>query len=253
MHDRVLGRSGIRVSPLGFGAFKIGRNQGIKYPAGYEIPDESTVTRLLNVVLDLGITYIDTAPAYGLSEERIGRAIGHRRSEFVLSTKVGETFADGKSTFDFSAKGVRNSVARSLERLQTDVLDAVYIHSDGDDLKILHETETVATLQELKANGAIRLVGMSGKSVEGARQSMDWADVLMVEYHLNDRSHESIIDEAAEKGIGIVIKKGLAAGHLPADQALQFLLSNARISSVVVGGLNVAHLRANLAVAEDSR
>src|SRR5262245_28620985 len=113
MQHRVLGRSGVRISPLGFGAFKIGRNQGIKYPSGYDLPDESTVSRLLNEVLDLGITYIDTAPAYGLSEERIGRAIGHRRSEFVLSTKVGETFSDGKSTFDFSANGVRDSVTRS--------------------------------------------------------------------------------------------------------------------------------------------
>jgi aryl-alcohol dehydrogenase-like predicted oxidoreductase len=94
---------------------------------------------------------------------------------------------------------------------------------------------------------------MSGKSVEGARQSMAWADVLMIEYHLNDRTHEKIIDEATERGIGIVVKKGLAAGHLPAEQALPFLLSNSRISSVVVGGLNIEHLRDNIAVAGQSQ
>jgi aryl-alcohol dehydrogenase-like predicted oxidoreductase len=113
------------VTPLGFGAFKIGRNQGIKYPSAYDLPDEASVTRLLNEVLDLGINYIDTAPAYGLSEERIGRAIGRRRSKFVLSTKVGETFADGQSTFDFTERGIRESVERSLHRLKTNVIDIV--------------------------------------------------------------------------------------------------------------------------------
>lgn len=252
MQERALGKSGTRVSPLGFGAFKIGRNQGIKYPSGYELPDDAAVARLMNEVLDLGINYIDTAPAYGLSEERIGRAIGTRRNEFVLSTKIGETFSDGKSTFDFSAAGIRQSVARSLTRLKTDVLDVVYIHSDGNDLKILHETDAVATLQDLKAAGSIRLIGMSGKSIEGARESLQWADVLMVEYHLNDRSHEAVISEAAAKGLGIVVKKGLAAGHLPADRALAFVLDNRSISSVVIGGLNVEHLRENVAIAEQA-
>jgi aryl-alcohol dehydrogenase-like predicted oxidoreductase len=74
MQDRTLGRSGIRVSPLGFGAFKIGRNQGIKYPSSYDLPDEKSVSRLLNELLDLGITYIDTAPAYGLSEDALDQS-----------------------------------------------------------------------------------------------------------------------------------------------------------------------------------
>jgi aryl-alcohol dehydrogenase-like predicted oxidoreductase len=234
------------VSPIGFGAFKIGRNQGVKYPAGYDLPDEAGVARLLNEVLDLGISYIDTAPAYGLSEERIGQAIGHRRGEFVLSTKVGETFVDGVSTYDFSADEIRRSIERSLQRLRTEVLDVVYIHSSGDDLAILRGTDAVSTLKELKARGLVRLIGMSGKTVEGARASVDWADVLMVEYHMNDRSHEDVIAEAAEAGLGVVIKKGLAAGHLPAEEALRFLLGNASISCAVVGSLNVEHLRANV-------
>jgi aryl-alcohol dehydrogenase-like predicted oxidoreductase len=251
MHDRMLGQSGIRVSPIGFGAFKIGRNQGIKYSSGYDLPDERAAARLLNDVLDMGITYIDTAPAYGLSEERIGRAISNRRAEFVLSTKVGETFGDGRSTHDFSAGGIRASIERSLRLLQTDVLDLVTIHSHGDDRQILEQTDAVATLEDLKAAGDIRLVGLSGKTVEGARRALDWADVLMVEYHLCDRSHEDVIAEAAARGVGVVIKKGLAAGHLPPDEALRFLLGRAEISSVVVGTLNVEHLRANVAVAND--
>ena len=250
MRDRTLGRTGFRVSPIGFGAFKIGRNQGAKYPAGYELPDDAAVERLLNAVLDAGISYIDTAPAYGLSEERIGRFLARRRGEFVLSTKVGETFTDGKSSFDFSSAGIRASVQRSLLRLQTDAIDVVFIHSDGNDLAILNRSDAVATLLELKASGVVRAIGMSGKTVEGALESLKWADVLMVEYHLQDRSHEQVITAAAERGVGVVVKKGLAAGHLSAADALRFVLGNPHVASMVVGGLNVDHIRANIAAVD---
>jgi len=250
MLRRRLGRTGLSVSPLGFGAFKIGRNQGAKYTEGYELPDEAEVERLLNEVLDLGISYIDTAPAYGVSEERIGRAIAHRRGEFVLSTKVGETFENGTSTYDYSDIAVRNSVERSLHRLQTDVLDVVFIHSNGDDLSILNNTGVVAALGDLKAEGTIRAVGMSGKTLPGARQALDWADVIMVEYHLKDRSHESLIAEAGKRGIGVVVKKGLASGRLEAAESIRFVLANDHVSSLTVGGLNLDHIRSNIAAAK---
>src|SRR5882724_2716809 len=89
MRRRPLGRTGLAVSPIGLGALKIGRNQKVKYRAPYELPDRTAVETLLNGILDLGINYIDTAPAYGLSEERIGEALGSRGGEFVVSTKVG--------------------------------------------------------------------------------------------------------------------------------------------------------------------
>jgi aryl-alcohol dehydrogenase-like predicted oxidoreductase len=150
---RALGRSGLRVSPIGFGAFKIGRNRGIKYASAYELPDDAAAGRLLNGVLDLGVNYIDTAPAYGVSEERIGRFLAHRRAEFVISTKVGETFADGRAVYDFSGAAVRASVERSLRRLRIDVLDIVFVHAHADDAGILRETDVVATLRELKQTG----------------------------------------------------------------------------------------------------
>lgn len=250
MQQRPLGTSGLMVTPVGFGAFKIGRNQNAKYPDSYELPDDRTAERLLNAVLDLGITYIDTAPAYGISEERIGRFLSHRRGEFVLSTKVGESFDAGRSSYDFSASAVRESVSRSLDRLRTDVLDLVFIHSRGDDLAILDETDAVPTLKDLQAEGLVRAIGLSGKTVEGARQSLQWADAVMVEYHVRDRSHEPVMAGAAEKGVGVIVKKGLASGHLSAEQAVAFVLRHPAVSSLVVGSLNVDHLRANLAVAE---
>jgi aryl-alcohol dehydrogenase-like predicted oxidoreductase len=248
---RSLGKRIPPVSALGFGSFKIGRNEGIKYPSTYELPDESAVATLLNSVLDLGCNLIDTAPAYGLSEERIGHAIGHRRSEFILSTKVGETFEDGRSIYDFSESAVRASVERSLKRLQTDVLDIVFIHSNGDDRRILNETPVVSVLQDLKSRGLVRAIGLSGKTVAGAELALGWADAIMVEYNSNDRSHVDIIPRAAERNVAVFVKKGLSSGHLPAAESIRFVLKHPGVTSLIVGGLSLDHFRANWSVAMD--
>lgn len=250
---RPIGKTGLNVPPLGFGAFKIGRNQGIKYPTPYDLPDDATVVRLLNSILDLGCTLIDTAPAYGLSEVRIGQAISHRRSEFVLSTKVGESFADGKSTYDYSSTGVRASLDRSLRLLKTDVLDIVLIHSNGDDRQIIEQTDTVSILQEYQARGLIRAIGLSGKTVEGAILALDWADLLMVEYHFQDASHQECIEHAAKKGIGVFVKKGLASGKLSPEESIRFILGNPYVTSIIVGGLNLDHFRENWMLAQTLR
>ena len=249
MDLRRLGAAGPAVSPLGFGAFKIGRNQKTKYGTPYELPDERQVSRLLNAVLDMGINYIDTAPAYGTSEERIGAAIGHRRREFTLSTKVGESLVDGVSSYDFSAAAIRASVERSLRRLQTETLDLVFIHSHGDDLAIVDDSDAVATLIALREAGLARAIGLSAKTVAGACAALAWADAIMVEYHVDDRSHETVISEAAARGVGVVVKKGLAAGRLPAAVAVPFVLANPGVSTLIVGSLLAEHLRENLELA----
>jgi len=246
---RTIGKTGLAVPPLGFGAFKIGRNQGTKYLQAYDLPDEAAVGRLLNSILDLGCTLIDTAPAYGLSEARIGQSIGHRRSEFVLSTKVGETFENGRSTFDFSPAGVRRSLERSFRNLRTEVLDIVFIHSSGDDRRIIEQSETVSILQEYRSRGAIRAIGLSGKTVEGAILALDWADLLMIEYHLLDTSHKEVITRAAEAGIRVFVKKGMSSGKLPPDESIRFVLGNRGVTSLVVGGLNFDHFRENWRIA----
>lgn len=246
MVPRPLGSTGLSVSPIGYGAFKIGRNRGIKYPGAYELPDDTAVAALLDGILELGITYIDTAPAYGISEERLGRALAGRRGELVLSTKVGETWADGRSAYDFTAPAVTASVHRSLQRLRTDVIDVVLIHSGGDD----RQPDAVAALQALRDQGLVRAIGLSGKTVQGARAALSWADVLMVEYHLDDRSHAEVIAESAAQGVGVVVKKGLASGHLDPEQAVRFVLETPGVSSLVVGSLSLEHLRANVRVSQ---
>jgi len=252
MTPRPLGTTGLAVTPIGFGAFKIGRNEKTKYAEQYALPDEQAVARLLNGILDAGVKYIDTAPAYGLSEERIGRSIGHRRGEFILSTKVGETFEQGRSTYDFSAAAMRSSVERSLRRLRTNVLDIVFIHSNGDDVEIQRATDAVATLRELKEQGLVRTIGLSGKTVQGARLALDWADAIMVEYHIDDMSHAEVIAAAAGRGVGVVVKQGLASGRLAPAEAITFVLGSSGVTSLVIGGLNLDHIRTNIQLAVPS-
>lgn len=249
MAPRELGRTGLKVTPIGYGAFKIGRNVGVKYPAGYDLPDDAAAERLLCGVLDLGIRYIDTAPAYGLSEERIGRFLAHRRGEFVLSTKAGERFEDGRSSYDFSAAAIRASAEQSLRRLRTDAVDVLFLHAHADDERILRESDAVAELLSLRQRGLTKAIGLSAKTVGAARMALSWADVLMIEYHLDDRSFEPLLAEARERGVGVVVKKALAAGRLDAAASLRFVLSNLAVTSAVVSSLRLDHLRDNIAAA----
>ncbi len=251
MVPRPLGRTDLLVSPIGFGAFKIGRNEKIKYAAGYALPGEDEVRDLLAGLGGLGIRYFDTAPAYGLSEARLGACLAD--AEAVVSTKVGETFEDGVSRYDFSAEAVRTSVARSAARLGRRPLDLVFVHAHGDDAAILAETPVVATLEALRAEGLIRYLGFSGKTVAAAERALDWADALMVEYHLRDRSHEEVLQAARSRGVGVVIKKALASGVLDSEAALRFVLEHPAVDSVVVGSLNREHMAANVAIAEAVR
>jgi aryl-alcohol dehydrogenase-like predicted oxidoreductase len=173
-----LGATGLRVSPLGLGTVKIGRKEGVNYPASFEIPSDRQVRDLLDLARDLGINLLDTAPAYGSSEQRLGRLLPGPRERWVLSTKVGETFSAGRSCFDFSAAGTRCSVERSLRRLRTDYLDIVLIHSDGNDLEILRHEGALDELLTLRREGLVRAVGMSTKSVRSCRclpRQRDWA------------------------------------------------------------------------------
>jgi len=250
MDHRRLGRTPFELTPLGFGAVKIGRNVGIKYPRPYDLPGDEDTRALLNAVLDLGINYIDTAPAYGLSEQRIGAFLSHRNSEFICSTKVGERFENGQSTHDFSESAVRASIQRSRRLLKRQTLDIVFVHSDGRDEHIMRDTAVVPTLQQLKSDGVITAIGFSGKTVDGARAALMWADAIMVEYHIEDQSHGPVIDEACDAGVGVIVKKGLASGRLGAAEAVRFVLANPNVTALVVGGLNIDHLRANLAAAQ---
>lgn len=253
MDRRPLGDSGLDVTPIAYGAFKIGRNEGTKYPAGYELPSDLEAAELLKGILDLGIGLVDTAPAYGCSEQRIGDVLGPCRSEFLLSTKVGEIREDGVSRYDFSPEHVEHSLQCSLQRLQTDHVDLLLVHSDGRDLEIQSDPLFLQAMQAQKERGLARTIGFSGKTTEGISRALDWSDVVMVEYHLEDRSMEDAIRAAADRGVGVLVKKGLGSGRLDAEAALHFLLHESpvadAIGSVVIGSLSLDRMARNIQLA----
>ncbi|MFN4312495.1 MAG: aldo/keto reductase [Ferrovibrio sp.] len=246
MEMRPLGATGIMVSLLGLGTVKIGRNEGVKYPQGFDLPDDASVIRLLQEARALGVTLIDTAPAYGCSEERLGRLLPGPRDGWVVASKAGEWFEDGQSRFDFSASAIIASVEASLRRLRTDYLDVVLLHSDGLDEAGDRFLPAAEALDGLKRRGLIRASGFSGKTPAGSRRMLDCVDVMMLTYNPGYTADMPVIAEAAAAGKGVLIKKALASGHAadPA-QALRAAAAIAGVSSIVVGTLSPANLRAN--------
>jgi aryl-alcohol dehydrogenase-like predicted oxidoreductase len=252
---RPLGRTGIQVSALGLGTVKLGRNRGVKYPHGFDIPDARTARGLLDAAQDLGINLIDTAPAYGDAEQRLGALIRGQRSRWVLCTKVGEEFKDGRSRFDFSPEYTRLSVERSIARLQTDALDLVLVHSDGDDLRIIDSLGTLDALADLKRKGLVGAIGMSTKSVAGGVAAAAACDVVMLTYNLEQRDEEAVLAACRDLGKGALVKKALASGHLATRGAdsiqasLDLVFSHPGTSAAIIGTINAHHLRRDAAAA----
>jgi len=253
---RPLGGTGLEVSALGLGAVKLGRNEGLKYPTGFDLPDDRSAAALLALAQDLGINLIDTAPAYGDSEERLGKLLRGQRQRWLLCSKVGEEFAAGQSRFDFSPEYAGASVRRSLRRLQTEVLDLVLVHSNGADLAIINEMGTLQALQQLKDEGLIRAFGMSTKTLAGGLAAAPHCDVLMLTYNPGQREELPVLDACADLNTAVLIKKALASGHLdsscegdPVQTSLELALSHPATSAVVIGTINPDHLRDNVAAA----
>lgn len=251
-------RLDFELGPIGLGTVKIGRNRGVKYPTAFELPDDAAVRALLETAQACGVRLIDTAPAYGVSEERLGRLLPGRREEWVLSTKAGEEFDGLRSSFDFSAEGIRRSVERSLARLRTEALDIVLLHLGDDDAATLEQAEPAEALVSLKASGYVRAIGASCKSVEAARLALEFSDVLMLTFHRGDERMRPIIREASARGIAVLVKKALQSGHATASggeegvrAALEFVFAEPGVTAAVVGTINPVHLRRNAEVAAD--
>ncbi|PCJ25443.1 MAG: aldo/keto reductase [SAR86 cluster bacterium] len=248
---RVLGQCGIEVSCLGLGTVKFGRNQGVKYPAGFSLPEDKEILSLLSQAKELGINLLDTAPAYGISEQRLGRLLQNRQ-DWVICTKVGEEFTGGKSFYNFSAEHTRQSIERSLRELKTDYLDIVLIHSDGADLRIIESSDCIETLMQMQKDGLIKAIGMSTKTVDGGIKAVELLDIVMVTYNPSNVDDEKVIDSALALNKGILIKKALNSGHdciasnNSAENNLRFALSRAGVGSVIVGTINPAHLEENV-------
>lgn len=259
LKKNLLGSTGISVSALGLGTVKFGRNQQVKYPDAFTLPDDKTIIELLNLAQELGINLLDTAPAYGTSEERLGRLLPGKRDAWVISTKIGEEFVDGVSHFDFSALAIRRSIERSLTRLNTDFLDIVLVHSNGDDEQIINDFAVFDTLSEIKRAGLIRAFGMSTKTIAGGLLALAHSDIVMANYNPVQTEELPILTYAQQHHKGIFIKKALLSGHLqqlagtdPVLTSMQFIFSQPSVSSVIIGTINNEHLRHNINCAQQA-
>lgn len=253
---RILGDTGISISTLGLGTVKFGRNTGVKYPSQFELPDDESIRQLLAQASEAGMNLLDTAPAYGSSETRLGQLLENRK-EWVICSKTGEEFESGKSRFDFTASHTKTSVERSLRRLKTDYLDIVLVHSDGNDLQVINESDCLETLSRLKEAGHIRSYGFSGKTVDGGVRALALSDVVMVTLNVNYQEEIPVIDHALQSNKGVLIKKAFASGHAVTNQQplqtafenLQMVLRQPGVTSAICGTINPTHLAENISAA----
>jgi aryl-alcohol dehydrogenase-like predicted oxidoreductase len=255
---RSLGNTGLEVSAIGLGTVKLGRNRGVKYPGNFALPDDRSAASLLAQAMELGINLIDTAPAYGSSEERLGKLLAGQRQHWVICSKVGEEFEDGQSHFDFSPQHIRHSVQRSLRRLNSDVIDILLIHSDGNDLQIIEQTDTLEVLSQLKSEGLIRSYGMSTKTVAGGLAAARECDLVMLTYNPMQPEELPVLECCKKLQCGALVKKTLASGHLatndsvatdPVQASMDLVLGHPGTSAAIVGTITPAHLLANVEAA----
>ena len=247
---RVLGNTDMKLSVLGIGTVKFGRNQNLKYPKNFELPDDRTICKLLEYAQYRGINFIDTAPAYGQSEERLGKLLGKQRKQWIICTKVGENWVQSdtspRSTYDFSPESIITSIARSRTRLGTDYLDIVLLHSNGADEDIIR-MGALETLADLKQKGWLRAFGMSTKTALGGRLAAEKSDVVMLTYRPDYLEEASVLDHCARYQSGAIVKKIFASGHqVNALDNVRFALKHPATTSVLMSTINPKHLQENI-------
>lgn len=280
MNYRKLGSTGLKVSEISLGALEIGRNWGIPVPNDFGRPEEKESIYLLEKALDLGINFIDTAPAYQLSEEIIGKGLNKqgKREHYYLATKVGEYFDENGSVYDYSYEGTLAFIDRSLQKLCTDYIDLIQIHSAQVD--IIEKRETLEALQKARQDGKVRFIGVSVEDEQAAWSALHSGDydTIQTDYHLLNRwPEEGFFQQAKEANIGIIIKNALYRGRLTdkskhltsAEQeelntlktieamkeelsyslpqvALKYVLREEAVSTIIVGTRKVDHLQENI-------
>jgi L-galactose dehydrogenase len=285
MEYATLGRTGLRVSKLGFGASPLGNEFGEADPAEGE--------RAVHCAIDLGINYFDVAPYYGrtLAETRLGAALEGRRDKVVLATKCGRYDVDG---FDFSAARIRLSIDESLQRLRTDYLDVFLAHDiEFADARQVVE-EAIPTMRELQQEGKARFIGITGLQLNmlrrvaeriGAEAAPVDAILSYCRYNLLITDMDDLLTPFVQRhGIGLINASPLHMGLLTAggppswhpataevkemgrrlvqfcwqlgirasDLALQFCLQHPDVATTLAGMSTVEHVRQNVAAATGS-
>ena len=265
MERRSFGSTGLVVPALGFGGGHIG---------GDELSD-SEVATLLGEAIDAGVTFIDTARSYGASEERIGRHLGHRRHELVLSTKGGYGI-DGVR--DWSAAAVARGIDEALGRLRVDTIDVFHLHSCA--LEVLADDDVVRALDDARVAGKIRVAAYSGENeaLDVAVRAGGFGAVQCSVNLCDQRALVRVVPQASARGLGVIGKRPLAnaswrhaerptgqygevywdrlramelaIGEDPVDTALRFSAFAPGVSVVIAGTGRIEHLRKNIAAVE---
>jgi aryl-alcohol dehydrogenase-like predicted oxidoreductase len=214
MKYRRLGRSGIEISEIGFGAWGIGgATDGL---TSYGATDDEVSLAALRRALDLGITFFDTSNVYGYgrSETLIGRAFRGARDRVVIATKAG--FSRWNQDLDFSPASIARSCEESLQRLQTDYVDVLQLHNPNPDQ--IDRDNVVATLDRLVQQGKTRAWGLSMRAPADALKVLQSIEPAVLQVNLNMldvRAVECGLLEAAQaRGIGIIARTPLCFGFL---------------------------------------
>ncbi len=250
---RTLGRTGEQVSVLALGTAPCGQSRSV---------DTATVTRIVREALEMGINFVDSARIYGNAEDGIGRALGSRRDDVFLTTKV---WAD-------DARGARESLEASLRALQTDFVDLVYLHSVGnrDPRQVSQPDGALSYLLREKEAGKIRFVGISGHSKVSRFVPLLESgniDVVMMAMNLVDRYvygfEETVLPVAVRHNVGVACMKvfgGIRGGfgnyqrpnpgpQLDPNyltQAIRYAMGLPGVATLVIGPHSVQQLRENV-------
>lgn len=273
---RQLGQTEMFVTQLGYGSM------GLRGPRtwGVRVVDDEAADSFLNLVLDSGINFIDTAPDYGVAEERIGKYIGSRRDEFYLATKCGCDYVQHDDHIEIAHRWekqvINRNVEMSLDRLKTDYIDLLQFH--GGDAQTLTETGLIDQLVDLKQQGVIRYLGVSSKTPNLAGLiELGVFDTFQIPYSCLAPEHDELMTRAKESGAGVIIRGGVAHGGPDAEiqrpqlndvweaaqideivpdgvSRAEFILRNTlchpACDTTIVGTCNPDHLRENISAAQ---
>ena len=234
MEYRVLGKTGLKISRLGFGGIPIQR-----------IDTEGT-KMLIHQMKDAGINYIDTARGYTVSEEYLGYALEGIREHFVIATK----------SMARTKEAMAADIDQSLQNLRTDYIDLYQIHNPSPAQldQVMAPGGALEALLEAKAAGKIRHIGLTAHSMEVFQTALeqDWVETFMFPYNIVETQAEKLIAECAKRNIGFIDMKPLAGGAIEdATLALRYICANDAVTVVIPGMAEVKELEQNMAAVND--
>ncbi len=214
MEYRPLGKTGAKVSEVGFGAWAIGGNA---HGNSYGPTDDGQAVAAVRRGVELGVTFFDTADVYGWghSEELLGKALKETRDRVVIATKVGGDFYHGGVRLNFSPDYLAFALERSLRRLQTDHVDLWQLHNPP--LQVLYDPAVLQVLELLRSKGKVLHLGVSvhepGEAI--AAMAQEQFEVLQLPFNLfRTEWLEEVFPMAADRGVGIIAREPLANGLL---------------------------------------